>query len=511
MSLSGQYNVWTGLYLFVLGVCLYVLGRTIRGDESLRVVVWGLAAALALVAIVGLLQAAQWEPLRFRVGFGIGGRPGSTLGNPVYFGGAMAVLVVICAAALWSPRRWERIVGLVLGALGVVALVDSLTRAGWLGAIVGVTCVWGAALWVARRGGGMGVRLVRRVLPLALVVVAVVVVMAAIVPAATGGGWSLAERATISADPTAPGGTPRLEIWKVAARAIADRPVVGWGPGGYTYASQQHMTLERQRLEPGLEDADAHNLPIELAATYGVPFAVLMVLAFLLTWWSGALALVRGRPGVSGEAPGSVAEESSDAFDSWPLLALWGAFTALGVYALVSPQLLSLTALTFALAGIVQGAGVASAPRDGWKGLLFGRSVREVRLPSGGWVPAVVLTVLLVWVGLAGYWGQRVLRADVAYLRGVTGSSINQLKKAVSLDPIESQYVEGLANLELDRGSRLGDPGMQEAGIIHYRRALSIDPGSVDGRNSLGGRAHDYRPMGGGRRREPGFFGQGAS
>ena len=61
----------------------------------------------------------------------------------------------------------------------------------------------------------------------------------------------------------------RLKIWESAFTYIFNRPILGYGSGSFT---------EIFKLETGLWKGHAHNLPLELMVSYGVPAALLILI-----------------------------------------------------------------------------------------------------------------------------------------------------------------------------------------------------------------------------------------
>ncbi|WHZ10018.1 MAG: O-antigen ligase family protein [Burkholderiaceae bacterium] len=77
-----------------------------------------------------------------------------------------------------------------------------------------------------------------------------------------------------------PGCQSRLALWGNVLQLIAERPLAGWGWGGLAYA--QYITLFHGVRFCALLD-NAHDLPLQLAVTFGVPAALLVCGAFV--WW----------------------------------------------------------------------------------------------------------------------------------------------------------------------------------------------------------------------------------
>ena len=64
----------------------------------------------------------------------------------------------------------------------------------------------------------------------------------------------------------------RLKIWESAFTYIFNHPIFGYGSGSFT---------EIFKLETGLWKGHAHNLPIELIFSFGLPAGILILIPFL--------------------------------------------------------------------------------------------------------------------------------------------------------------------------------------------------------------------------------------
>ena len=140
----GLLNWGTG-WLFWLA-CLGIWATVRRLDFSQRsrvaalwtgFVVASLMGLLALLQVIGVQSVVSWLPGM------VAGRPGATIGNPIYFGTYMALLLLVgpradACAPVTSFRLSRATAGLVLVTIGLVA---NLSRGPWLGAAAGVV-VW---------------------------------------------------------------------------------------------------------------------------------------------------------------------------------------------------------------------------------------------------------------------------------------------------------------------------------------------------------------------------------
>lgn len=242
-------------------------GWTAFSGEATALSGWG---ALALITVTGwsagrlhpdvnriVSLVAPWL-VAFQCGFAIvqlllGGFGVGTLPNSTYLGEAVLLLLpwVLVPSDARAGRDLLLRVGIAL--LAVAALGASGSRvAAVLGLIWAVWCFsrQAAAPLVVRRWAG----------PIAILLVA-------------GGGLIFARSEVLgSVGVQTLGGRPLM--WRVAALALAQRPVLGWGPDGFVAGGASVMTP--QLAEKGLNlvfrfgTTDPHNLLVFIAVSFGV-------------------------------------------------------------------------------------------------------------------------------------------------------------------------------------------------------------------------------------------------
>ncbi len=266
-SLAGQDNRANGLILLLPCAYLVVAGAALPSELVRRISRWlfGTAVAVSAVGVAFRFAPGVFEALMPDLSF-----VGSTLGNSVFLSG-MAAVGVIAAGAVVVRRRGWWIAGILVNAS---ALAIAGRRVGWAAAAVGL------AILLARMTSER-----RRILILTGVV------------AATLAGWTVAgflssSASSLTAVPRfgAEGSQStreRIVTTRVLTRAVAERPLLGWGPatswGAYLSNATGHDIEEGNRGY-----SDAHNIVVEVAATSGL----LGLAAFLVL---GGLVVARMR------------------------------------------------------------------------------------------------------------------------------------------------------------------------------------------------------------------------
>ncbi len=459
-ALVGTYNQGTGWLFWVACLALWAAVRRTRFDPRLqRLLIAGLIVGATLVAALAVLQAVRWEPIHFRLGFRPDGRVGSTLGNPLYVGAFFTVAVVSVLQFLSSVRTWAaRAVAATAGCVLLAGLAFTWSRGAWLALAVGVV-VWFATSLLADRTawrraavGFGGVLVVAAVMALG--------VAPAVAPARGPGATAGVEAGSVSA---AGGSTvqTRVLIWGTAVDALVERPLLGWGPNNFRFAALRYTTAEKLELEPNTRDGDAHALPLELAATWGVPATLVLLV------WVAALVLGMWR-------------RRRD-----PQVALGaGVLAAFLAASLTMPQNLVLTPVALGLVALAPGRWdtdpeVLEGPR-GRSGLV--RALRGVVLAGSAAaalrVAVLALTVVALVVAGVGSWLW--YRADVHYQAGEIRGDLGELTQAVDTFPLVDAYLYSLGTAEGRAGFTEGRAALSSQAVAHLREGLSLSPRGVE-------------------------------
>lgn len=194
------------------------------------------------VAAFGLFALAVWYVAQTNLGVHI--KPEGTIAamgtqwESNVFGSYVAALVVLASVLVVSPvARSLRLTAAVALLAGLPALVASLTRAAWLGAVAALGPA--VVVWAVHRP-----RLALRVgLALGLLIVAAVAVLflsdvRTVLPALTPGDQStvvdrLLSLASLEQDGNV---SVRLQIYQHALQVWQEHPWIGWGIGAYGQA-----------------------------------------------------------------------------------------------------------------------------------------------------------------------------------------------------------------------------------------------------------------------------------
>ena len=234
-----------------------------------------------MVVAYGLAQQANVDPIWDVLNRG---RIFSTLGQANNLAAYLVLaLPLVLGLALATVSRPARLALVVLVGSMVAALGLTLSRGGYLGALVAVSTF---TLLVLRRP-----KMDRGLLAGALVtVIAVVAMLGAVQPVADFAG-RIVDRARQLNEVDAGSGALHLDLWAVGIRIAVDHPLLGVGPKMFPAVFPQYreavLPADRAAIVAQFRPESPHSVPIAIAAGAGVP-ALSAYLAL------GGIALVAG-------------------------------------------------------------------------------------------------------------------------------------------------------------------------------------------------------------------------
>ncbi|MFT3839163.1 MAG: O-antigen ligase family protein [Myxococcaceae bacterium] len=239
LSVSGVEGSRGGLVSVVLFAGWYLFARSSAGSVAgaACLVVWP-------IALWAWLQYFGRDPIPWVAEASWCGamRPFATLGHPAHLGVFTALVIPLALERAWrgQGRGWA----LATALLAASACAISLSRAGWLAALVGV------AVWSARSGARK-------------------YVLGAVAMAAAGLAVVRPEALMLRLKDALVAPT-RVALWNSAVDAFLAHPVSGVGLDAFQLASQQFRTPDAWLYEWGTTPQHAHSLIGQVMATMGV-------------------------------------------------------------------------------------------------------------------------------------------------------------------------------------------------------------------------------------------------
>ncbi|NLT35784.1 MAG: tetratricopeptide repeat protein, partial [Gaiellales bacterium] len=415
MSLFGLPGRYEGFLTFVVYALIYFLVLQFADTPArVRRLAQALFLTSLIVSVYGLLQYAG---VVFVPEGMMGGRAFSTYGHPMYLGGFLVFTVTVSLGlALQEPRPIWRLFYWTGFALNELALIVTATRSAWASAVFSLV-VLGIMVWRQR----ITVR------PLDGFSFATCVALSA------GLLWHVYRRDLIGGrgaslvDFSTGTGRERTLYWQAAVDAIKERPILGWG------SDTSHIWFDRftpltwmRRVDSDFLSAeDAHNLPLQLASSVGVPGALLF---FGIFAWAG----IRSFHTVFSRASGST---------GMIVGAFWAGAVGYLVHLLLAYSTVGITLFLWIALAVV---------------LVPTARTAAVRARKRGTLAAVALLVVLA-IGI-GYQGV-VLAADSSYVAAETedGMSsrpydqrVESALRAVELNPYNYKYRIGVGSMYLE-------------------------------------------------------------
>ncbi|MEO6222643.1 MAG: O-antigen ligase family protein, partial [Vicinamibacterales bacterium] len=228
------------LVLFLMVPVVAMFGRGDRANRVLDVII----ALGSAGALFGILQyvALGYDSLSAVEGVSAG-RPVGFLSHWMTFSGVL--MLVTCAAVsrlLYFQKEWLW-PAIAVPAL-VAALVLSLTRNAWLGAVAGVLVLLAVRNW-----------------RLLLIVPVAAIVLVLVAPG------SVMNRISSIGDASDPATRDRIAMLRMGVHMVRDHPLTGVGP-----EMVQRVYLEyRDPMAVNPTNPHLHNVPVQIAAERGLP------------------------------------------------------------------------------------------------------------------------------------------------------------------------------------------------------------------------------------------------
>ncbi|MBC8102728.1 MAG: O-antigen ligase family protein [Cytophagales bacterium] len=292
-AVSGTSLAASHLVRVLVGVLIYFLAAYgLRSPRELTSAVTGLIGLMTLAALFELYDMGRSGALNQFV------HVHTIFGSHETIGTLLMLPLPLALAFMLSRETEEKRRLLCLAAVLILgtALLIARARSAWIGLGVSVLLLLVFTAWRrakerggARRGSSV---LMERALPVVLLIGALGAVLA------FGGAASFVkERASLVR--MIQGSESRLDLWKAGARMTVDRPLTGWGLGGFLVLQGRWSHTGDDVIQAltgnGHRRNYAHSYYIQWAADTGVPGLILHVGAIAAFLISGIGTLRRLR------------------------------------------------------------------------------------------------------------------------------------------------------------------------------------------------------------------------
>ena len=261
-GLRGRSN---GVATMLAGLAVFFFVGTSRLTEG-RVErrLGAIVGAMTAASGYALLQAAGLDPIGWPPG-----RPASTFGQPVVFGGALAIVLPFSVAGAIAGRSRRARLGWGTSAIVQgLALCLTLARAPWVAALCGLGVI-AAPVFAGRRPWAR--RLGR------LAAAGALALAATLAASPSLRSPFLSRAATIASLSRDPSVAYRLHFCRAAAAMLRDHPLfgVGWENFGLLYP--RYREAATAGVEADLVPTMVHSDPIQTAVSAGIPALILQV------------------------------------------------------------------------------------------------------------------------------------------------------------------------------------------------------------------------------------------
>lgn len=444
-SVLGKYGRYDGLLTLGSYLAIAWAGFQHRWNRrEVDVLALAVVSSAVLVSAYAVLQFLGIDPISWGTVQFESNRAFSTFGNPALLSGYLALTLFVAVGLALRGKQPE--LSLAAAALIGLALFTTLTRGGWIAGILGLVVL---GVLLARLGR------FRSIVVYSLATLAVVAVIAAglsLYSSARPGAVSPMERLN-SALLTSGTAAERIEIWKAAAGAVSARPLFGWGPDNFRVAFARHETKAYvSRLGGGRLEDNAHNYPLQLAATAGIPAALLFVLAFA---WTVVLGIRR-----------------AVATRDFLLLGVVTGLIAYFVNILFTVNVVGSAFLFWLLIGVV-----LSIANDDERAPAELDSARRAIL----WVASLAVGLVLIIPPLVEFSADHVFnRAGVTASDSSLEAALPDYDRAFAMNPWVDRYRFQLGSAYFRSGLRTGVPADYALAARQFQAARLINPYEVD-------------------------------
>ncbi|HEY3375259.1 MAG TPA: O-antigen ligase family protein [Candidatus Aquicultor sp.] len=445
MSIVGQYTRYENLpTIYSLVLLSFFATQYLSEKQWFNRTVSYSFIAFGVISIYGVLQSLGFDivnsVLSEKTLAAFGTRVTSTLGNPVFFGGYLAIMLPILFNYLIDDENLPFMPKSVIGTLmvlGITGLAISGTRGAWAAAIIGIIVI--TILRRDQLAKAAGTAFAMLVFGIAFMLL---VLSLAGPNIAQNQLASIKDRLVTSADLSQGSAVSRLENWKLAVNMISIRPLGGYGPDQMQLWSGAFMSLKQAQLEPNTVPDRAHNIFLQAAVNGGAVNLIVYLWIFAIIIISLARALKR-RNGSRGY-----------------VLGISGAFAAYIIQGFSGIDIIGITPMVWIMAGAVVGIAAYDAPERVLVTWPFKRYVEAI---------AVTFLVASALIVLAA----RPVIADSYYYDGVlsryyghTDRTIASFTNAINLNPYRGQYRADLSAVLMAQGNTLNNPAIMDKALV---------------------------------------------
>lgn len=416
VSIYGQYERQIGLITIMMAGLFYYYSKVVLADESrLRKIIFVMEAAAVLVSVYSFLQKFGMDPFDIQpVGIV---RPVSTLGNAVFAGGFLAIVLPLSILNVSLKRN--PILRVLFPVLILAGIITTGTRSAYLAVFFGLAAPAMIYLFSKKTKGNVGT--LKKPLIAAGIIIAAFVMLVFLFPEN-----QFVQRflSIFSA-----GDNTRMYLWRDSFNIFLKYPLFGTGIGLFPNALEGYYSIRLKTDEILRVFDNAHNNYLHILCTMGI----MGLITYLLLLGAGLKASLRG-----------FFSKENDRNKKIMFLSFFAVLISYSVYGLTNFDDISIMLylfIIFSMLSAVRGFGNKPAPAVQEKSITGNIS----KYIAGGL--AVIFSLFCIYNSI------NILRADRYYLEGVKAFEVNDIRgtisemnNAVYLNPACAYYRFGLAS-----------------------------------------------------------------
>lgn len=433
VSIYGQYERQIGLVTILMLGLLYYYSKVVLADESrLRKTIFVMEAAAVVVALYSFLQKFGMDPFEIQP-IGIS-RPVSTLGNAVFAGGFLAIVLPL--SILNVSLKKNIMLRVLFPVLILAGIIVSGTRSAYLAVFFGLAA--SAVIYLYSKKTKGNIETLKKPLIAACIIIAAFVMLVFLFPENQFVHRFLS---IFSA-----GDNTRIYLWRDSINIFLKYPLFGTGIGMFPNTLEGYYSVRLKTDEILRVFDNAHNNYLHILCTMGITGFI----AYLLLLGAGLKASLRG-----------FFSKENDRNKKILFLSFFAVLISYSVYGLTNFDDISILLYLFLIFGMLGSVTIKSKTSSNLK-----TSVQKLR----GYALSILIVIFCVFCVYNSF---KLVWADSYYLEGVKAFEVNDIKgtiskmnNAVYLNPACAYYRFGLASRVYSWAAMRGSSNIESKKIM---------------------------------------------
>jgi len=413
VSIYGQYERQIGLITILMAGLLYYYSGIVLADESrLRKIIFVMETAAVLVAVYSFLQKFGMDPFDIQP---IGtSRPVSTLGNAVFAGGFLAIVLPL--SILNVSLKKNLFLRVLFPVLILAGIIVTGTRSAYLAVFFGLAAP--AIIYLYSKKTKSNIKTLKKPLITAGIIIAAFVMLVFLFPEN-----QFVQRflSIFSA-----GDNTRIYLWRDSFNIFLKYPLFGSGIGMFPNALEGYYSVRLKTDEILRVFDNAHNNYLHILCTMGITGFI----AYLLLLGAGLKASLRG-----------FFSKENDRNKKILFLSFFAVLISYSVYGLTNFDDISILLYLFLIFGMLGSVTLKSKT---------GSNLKIAAQKLRGYALSILIVIFCIFCIYNSF---KLVWADRYYLEGVKAFEVNNIRQGVSfmneavyMQPGSGYYRYGLAS-----------------------------------------------------------------